>query len=180
MRAQNAPSRRRPRSKGTARREPRRIAVPLPGPCRMRSHYALRDGSGGLLHNALCDCCFSCDEAVAGPRRPGRATSLTRNRRSARGQRSNACLRDRQTSHVSQRPALLRHPPARARTRHPDRAGAAEPPGRFDDDDLHARPAPWRPWSSQSPRHAMSRITRQTPATSQARQANARRQKRDL
>jgi integrase len=38
--------------------------------------------------------------------------------------------------------ATRRNPPARGRLRHPDRAGAARPPGRRDDDDLHPRPQP--------------------------------------
>ena len=86
------------------------------------------------------------------------------NRRPARGQRRGAGLGNRQTSHLSRRlPALLRHPPPRARARHPDRAGAAGLPGRFDDHDLHPCPAPRRPRSSQSPRHAVKSHNPTTP-----------------
>src|SRR5207249_12090110 len=46
--------------------------------------------------------------------------------------------RDCQAGHVPHLPSLVCHPPARGESRHPDRPGAARPPGCQHHDDLHA------------------------------------------
>ena len=64
---------------------------------------------------------------------------------------------NRQTRDLSQLPPLLRHAPARARTRYSHGPGATGPPRRRDDDDLHPRAAPRR---TRSPQPAGRDLTR--------------------
>lgn len=99
------------------------------------------------------------DEVVTGPRRPRRAAPPSRNRSWSARSAEDACLGDRHTRHLSQLPALFRHPPPRAGARRPNRAVAARPPGRLDHDDLPSRPAPRRPRSPEPLGHPLSRIT---------------------
>ena len=52
---------------------------------------------------------------------------------------------DRQGRHAAHAASLVRHSPARIGLRHSHRAGTARTRRRPHDDDLHARPQPWRP-----------------------------------
>ena len=58
------------------------------------------------------------------------------------GAASGARLRNRDTCHLSYLPALVRHPPAGARARHPHDSGADGPQRRQHHHDLHARAEP--------------------------------------
>ena len=62
----------------------------------------------------------------------------------------------RKRGHLPHAAPLVRHAPARGRLRHPHRAGAARPPRRQHDDDLHARAEPRRPGREEPGRQFVS------------------------
>lgn len=60
--------------------------------------------------------------------------------------------RDREAGELPHAAALVRDASSGGRLRHQDSAGTPRPPGRDDDDDLHARAEPWRTRRSESGR----------------------------
>ena len=104
-------------------------------------------GSGSFRRRATT-CTPGCSDAAA--------TTSTRRSSSEPSTTPLTRRRHREARDLPHAAALVRDAPAGGRLRHPHDPGTAGPQRRLDDDDLHARPEPWRARRPQPARPGMS------------------------